>query len=230
MSNSLENQELIEELVTSIGDEVLAADIISTPTDEIEVYFCLHGNQEYRIIEEVNRPSFLIKFVFNLVDSIGRSLSDERIHELTGEKPSDSGQFTSGEDLEEDEEDVETKIMLFEGEDELPPADQAGLEILKAVDKETMERFRFNLFQELSDPMVASVINDSDEVPFKGFEISRRFFPEDDGFSLTEFNNSVQAVVSQGLFGKNTVSSLLVPEIDLDSIPDEEEEDDNIYL
>lgn len=208
----------IEELVTAIGDEVVDTQTVGEDENEAKIYACQHGDSVYRITDVPGHPYYEIAFVFRLVGAIANRLDDDTVKELTGEEPERG--FSAEADVlpkaTEDVADEEPKTeLVIAGENGSTPSYEAAKEVLKEIDDEVMDRFGYNLFQELSNPMVAITMRTLDDGSIELFEVSRKIFPEDEGFSLTEFNNSVQAVISKGVFGRNMVSSTLLPQIEL---------------
>jgi hypothetical protein len=216
-----ENLEKIKKYTREIGDEILTDKTVpSGDGSEASMLICHHGGTPYTILEESHLSSYLIRYRFNLVEQIAGSLSDDQILEWISEESEIEGDIQAiGDAIEEinkpdlGEEQKGEFIVKQQGED-LPPAIEAAENIIESMDEDVLERFGLNLFQELSQPEVATKLIHTPNDYFNGFVIERRVFPEDTGFSLTEFNHSVQAVISLGTFGSNWFSQLMDTEID----------------
>jgi hypothetical protein len=206
----------IGEFVGKIDDQILDYKTLEDEGTEVEIYFCAHGNNRYRIVGEKGKPFYNVIHHFDLIEALAQDLNDEKVAEFADEESEiqDEAERRSLEEITEADE-IEAEIEMIQDSQNLPPRSQAAIDVLQSVDEEVMERFKYNLFQELSDPMVSTELTHQYDDTMTGFRISRKIFPEDKGFSLTEFNNTVQAVISQGVFGQNTVTSVLVPEIDI---------------
>ena len=210
--------ETLKEYVIDLGDEVFSEETLETDNGEVDLLLCLHGDNLYSILENPDHPFFRIRYRFSFIEQIAARLSETDIEERTGESPDEDGDFrtlTSGPDKEtiESAEELEGDIIIAQEGDELPPAAVAAQDIIESMDEDVLERFGLNLFQELSHPEVATQLTYTSDNYFQGFRIDRKIFPEDSGFSLTEFNNSVQAVISMGAFGSNWIGQLLESEL-----------------
>ncbi|MFB6186593.1 MAG: hypothetical protein ABEI86_06980 [Halobacteriaceae archaeon] len=204
----------ISHYVEEIGDSVLDEKSFQQDDESVDILFCRHGNSGYEIVDEPSKPYFTIKYGFNLTKHIAFELSEEQISERTDIPPEDFSGFKQIDELDEvDELDGESEVVIPQGSDNLPPQFEAQFEaaedVIESVDEEVLERFKLNLFQELSHPEVATALTHTTNDYFNGFVISRKIFPEDSGFTLTEFNKTVQAVISVGTFGGNWVSQFL---------------------
>ncbi|WP_155118381.1 hypothetical protein [Halorubrum sp. BV1] len=218
-SSGIEN---IKKYVVDIGDEVVSEETIEADNGQVPILICGHGDTPYTILDVHDKPFFVIRYRYSLIEKIATSLSDEIIEERTGMSPED-GEFRSLASASEEElggdavdatDEPESELVTAQEDDEFPPAVIAAIDILESMDEEVLQRFGLNLFQELSHPEVATQLTYTPNDYFQGFQINRKIFPEDSGFSLTDFNRSVQAVISLGAFGNNWISHLLESELD----------------
>lgn len=213
MTENLENPELLIDCVEKINGRVVERAQLGE--DDLDFLLCRHGQQTYVIREHPEQDFYEISFIYGLISDISGHLDESIVRKLTGSPP--EGALDSSEDSEIEEEikkNDEASFAIIEEGEQMPPEMEASKKLLESIDDEIMEHFKFNLFQELSNPLVATEIYSTEKGALKSFRIEKKTFPNDDGFNLTEFNRSVQAVVSIGVFGKNTISSQLIPEIE----------------
>lgn len=221
--------EAIKEYVVDIDDEVVAKETIESDDDEVTLLICRHGNHPYTILEVPDKPFFIIRYRFSIIEQIAAGLSDEMIEERTGISPDEEGEFRTLASAPEKEVDTaespEGELIIAQEDDEFPPAVIAAIDIIESIDEDVLQRFGLNLFQELSHPEVGTQLAYTSNDYLQGFRIDRKIFPEDSGFSLTEFNSSVQAVISLGTFGNNWIGQLLESELgDLEDLDMSQEE------
>jgi len=234
MADEFFSSDKINSLVEAISDSVIQSKHIEKENQDFYIYICRHGNSTYRIHDLQDEEYLQIAYNYDLVGSVAERLDAETIEELSGQEAGQAMPIesrTSEVDIDEifgEDTDAELVIAHSEDEGDLPAEFQAAREIVMSIDEDVMDRFSFNLFQEISDPMVESAINLLEHPYVGGFNVSRKVFPNDDGFSLTEFNNSVQAVMSIGTFGSNAVESMLFSQVDFasqDQVPKDNKED-----
>lgn len=209
------------ECVEHIGDEIVSDDTIESDSGgNLKILLCRHGNTPYEIME-LNSKGLQINYRYNLTTQIAKFLRDGEIenHEhVPAEQDFDfksvdeATRELAQDDISEATDASDTDIAFSQGFDNVPEEIKVAKDILESIEKEVLNEFSLNLFQELSNPEVATSIIEPDEY-FMGFTVSRKIFPNDSGFSLTEFNHSVQAVVSTGTFGHNWTAQLLETEL-----------------
>ena len=210
--------DLLEDYVQKIGDGILT----EYEGDSFDLIACSHGDTVYEIFNPHDEVFSLIGYKFRAPEQFGKRLPEDTITELTEEEPHEGTLIGNSipDDLmddmsnEEEEMDGEWVFEQPENPEDLDPRIKAGREIIKEIDQEVIRRFEFNLFQELSNPEVSAQITRFGDEYFEGFTISRKVFPDDQGFSLTEFNKSVQAVVSLGIFGSNSILTMFERELE----------------
>jgi len=200
---------LIEEYIKKTDGEVLHKDRISDDKGEqnVDILACLHGESRYDILGHQSSSYFSIEYRYSLIERIGTQLSDEEITNMVGEEPQDEFEIELGENTDASE--AELIVEDSENVEDLPPRFRAAIKLIESPDRETNQRFIYDLFQELSHPSVSTEIVTSQNGYFQGFVIRKKIFPQDSGFNLTEFNNSVQSVVSLGTFGQNAVTTAI---------------------
>ncbi|WP_336358648.1 hypothetical protein [Haloarcula sp. CGMCC 1.6347] len=204
----------LRECVENIGGEVLSTRAVDSHNGELWVLLCRHGNDTYNIIEQTNINAFLIRYDFSLIRIIASRLSDEQIEGRIEDELDDDRNVNIPESLLEASESEDAELVVQTSDDELPPEMQAAEKIIESLENDSLERFGLNLFQKASHPEVATELVRTTDGFFEGFRISRKIFPDDEGFNLTEFNNSVQSVMSVGTFGNNLVADLFESELE----------------
>ena len=226
--------EAIKECVVDIDDEFVTERTIETDDGEVPLLICRHGDTPYTILQVSDKPFFIIRYRFSLIEWVAAGLSDEVVEERTGISPDEEREIRTlasapEEELRDEEVDTaespEGELIIAQDDDELPPEVIAAIDIIESIDEDVLQRFGLNLFQKLSHPEVGTKLTYTPDNYFEGFRIDRKIFPEDSGFSLTEFNSSVQAVISLGTFGNNWIGQLLESELgDLEGLDMSQEE------
>ncbi|WP_147298712.1 hypothetical protein [Haloferax sp. Atlit-47N] len=212
-TNQSDQIEKIKRCVENIGDDVATIKTTkSAEGKEFQLLVCFHGTNRYVILEDPDQSYFEISYEFHLTEQIAARLSPDNIAERTGLSPDEVEQFEEVDHNVVD--DDRGDIVIAQKGDDLPPPIQAAQDVIESLDKEVLERFGLNLFQELSQPEVAVSLRHTENEYFDGFRISRKVFPDDSGFSVTEFNNSVQSVITVGTFGHNWIAQLLGSELE----------------
>lgn len=223
--------EKLPDKISAIGDEI-KGDLtshrhMSVGGEDAIGYWCLHGQEEYVIYTKPDQEFYKIIYFGSIIPGLARSLDDELIEDLLEDysddelesmferpdvkeiAPAEVQQYMHG-DLEEsfDGGDIEDATDLpekvreeFIGAKEL----LAAKELIQSVDPGRMEAIKDQLRSELSDPRVAfGLMLENDAV--EGFHVTRQVFPYEDGFGLQELSDSVQAIISIGVAGHNTMA------------------------
>lgn len=213
-SNSTqEHLDIASDYVQKIGDEIAYQQTVEpTNGEEFEVLMCFKGDSKYGIYGFPDYDYLSIVFEYSLLERLAVSLDSETIENHTGE-------YVDTDEIAEvsPENTGDGEIIIGAEQDENPPEIRAAKSIVESIDEEINERFIFDLFQQSSYPQVSTEIKRTENGYFSGFSIRRKIFPDDSGFNLTEFNNSVQSVVSIGVFAENTVIESLGEKMQLSS-------------
>lgn len=199
--------ELLTDYVNDIGDSVEGTidDVVGIGASGVETegVVCSHGASRYVIVGGSSNKYFSIIYPSFIIQSIASNLDEETVDDLLQEYDEDDlvqemDDFEVAERIEEDEipDDLEDEMITGE-------AHLAAREWLDSLDDELQQEIRFHLMDRLSDSSVAfTVFPESGETVY-GFQVARKVFPYEEAFTLQEFNQSVQAVVSVGVDGHN---------------------------
>lgn len=164
--------ESVRHCINCIGDEVQEEYVTDSSGGEIVVgYQATHGSYVYNVVGEPGRHYFNVEFPFSIPHDLGSLLTEETALEIV-----DDGDL-----------DGDTDVTTL-----------AAYEILEQMSQENREKFRYELTTVLSSTDTAFTLRATDSGAITGFDISRRVFPYDEDFSLTEFNHSVQTVINSG--------------------------------
>lgn len=185
----------VEDHVETIGGTVAGpiseSPVIAPDNPEIHGFDCRHGTEPYLITALEDDAYFSIRFPRSIIFTVADQLSDETLR-----------QFSKNSDLKEGE------------------REQAALDWIHQADEELLGEIHFHLRERLSEPEVAFTSNSSDKMAPLSFEVSRKIFPYSDSLDVTEFNNSVQSVVSVGVMGMNYISTVFNLGTDLSDSPE----------
>lgn len=185
--------ELLKSLVYEIGDEVnsdLDGSVFGVPDGEGEIFgfWCSRGDNSYVIIGAEERRYFTVISLSSLVGTIARKLDEDEIDELSGDES----------DL-----DSSTRDLEDEPDEDIRRLNQAAVNWLEEVDDELMDEIKFHLRERLSSPEVAFDMKTSDKDALLGFSVERKIFPYEEDFGISEFDQSIQAVISVSVLAQN---------------------------
>lgn len=93
-------------------------------------------------------------------------------------------------------EDTETP----EDKDELKS--KAAIRLLEQIDSKKMSQLDYELSKQVSSPLTGYEMWRTEEGAIYGFHIEKKIFPFEEDYSLNQFNEAVQAVISQGMSGR----------------------------
>lgn len=199
--------ELLIGYVEDIGDSV-EGDLdevagVETEGQETIGILCSHGTNKYVIAGELNNKFFSVIYPSFIVQSIALNLGDETVEELLekydeeelGEELDKTGLVK---EVEEGEVPDDLEFDIITGE-----AFLAAKEWLDSLNTELQQEIRFHLTDRLSDSSVGYTIFPEKGDTVYGFQVERKVFPYEEPFTLQEFNQSVQAVISVGVNGHN---------------------------
>jgi hypothetical protein len=213
--NSEEYVEKIEDYIEKIGSQHFHTGEDNSGNKII--YGKYSEELAYQVVQETE-DRFRVIYKYDLLKSMGKSLHEENVRMLLDEQ--DLGDLNTtvaetGEEVSISPDPTEgSEIVLEDDIEQLPPRYRAARELLNSVDSESMDRFKFELFQGISSTNVSPELKTTDEGAVRNFSVSRLIFPGDSGFSLTEFNRSVMSVVNQGIFGENMANKMM-PDIEV---------------
>lgn len=107
--------------------------------------------------------------------------------------------------------------------DEFAAADphEAAHTIINRVSDKDLDRLRFKLHEQISNPETISKLNHSEEFPIHGFRVYRHLFPAEEGWGLPDFYKALTAVTSTGERGKRYLNNSFAVQIPSD-IPEGE--------
>lgn len=198
-----ESRDEMEEYVERIGDVILVD--ISNQDNEHVGYLCEHGDYRYLLVGSLESEFFQVRFQYNLIQSLASPLDESTAEGILEDTDVDRG-----------DEDVAT---------------QAAMDILERMSPSNRDKFRYHLMSELTTTDAAHEIITTDSGAIIEFRVHRKIFPDDESFGCTEFNHSVQTVVSAG----HNANQFISQAFDLDMVisaqvtTDEVEETRYIY-
>lgn len=221
------------QMIAAIGDEVTgdlsSHNRFSVGGDDAVGYWCRHGDEEYAVYTTSDEEFYTIFYIDSVIPNIARSLGDDLIDELLEDYSEDEIESVYDRPdvtevgLSEVPEKVKDKAEgeISESEiddiDELPDEVQdefiggrellAAKEILLSTERGRMEAIKRQLRDELNDPRLAFGLL-LEENAMEGFHLTRKIFPYEDTFGLQELYDSVQAVISIGVAGHNTMANV----------------------
>ncbi|MBS1264098.1 MAG: hypothetical protein MAG715_01298 [Methanonatronarchaeales archaeon] len=172
--------ELIESYIAEIDDEIEERSELGVEdiVDENGAGFtCKHGDYTYHVVGRPENRYLQIIFPFNFQQVLTIVLTEENAENYLD---------SIGASTEETGED----FKLF-----------AAKEMLKSLEPEEQRSLMFYLLERLASPHTGHRTIFDDQGAFQGFQVERRVFPYEEGFSLSTFNDSVQSVVSVGARG-----------------------------
>ena len=241
--------DLLSQYVKDIGDEV-DSNLDSRPGigiggPEVRGFWCLHGSASYAIVSDPSRKYFEIIYPRMIIGNIAEQLeqeaiedllsdyTEEEIEEILGEK--DGAEQIEPEDIPESllqELDLDMTIEEVHEADELPEElDEiylggreylASEEWLRSLEPDLMQDIKYHLKNKLTNTEVGYSLRPENGDVVYGFQVNKKIFPYESGFSLQMFNDSVQAVISIGVDGENFLATTfgLSEELGTPSLPD----------
>lgn len=164
--------ETIREYVNLIGDDIQNEFVQDSSGGEIVVGFkASHGSYYYNVVGDPGTHYFRIEFPFHIPQDLGSLLTDDLAEQI----------------VDDADDDGETAISTL-----------AAYEILERMSDENKEKFQYELMNVLSSTDTGYEFSTTESGTIIGFDVTRRIFPWEDDFSLTEFNHSVQSVINSG--------------------------------
>lgn len=161
----------IGEYVGKIGDEI-HAEAHTEDNDRLVGYQCIHGPYTYTVIGDPSDEFFTIQFNYNIIEDFKGVIDD-----------SDAEDIIEGSQFEHDTGDV---------------AGLAAMEILDSMSPSNKESLAYHLTQQLTNTDVAFSLGRTQSGTVIEFNVARKIFPYESTFCLSEYNHSVQTVVSSG--------------------------------
>ena len=110
--------------------------------------------------------------------------------------------------------------------DEFAAADphDAALTIINRVSDKDLERLRYKLYEQISNPEVISRLSETEDVGIHGFTVYRHLFPTEENWGLPNFYNTLTAVSSTGERGRRFLNNSFAIQI-----PDDDEDQETEY-
>lgn len=171
----------IDDCIEESGDEIVDAYYSKDDATRTVGYDALRGGWVYQILGTPGHDDFRIRFPFDITNNISDILTEEDAESILSDLSDPS---------------VEADKLT-----------RASIAILDDMDPELMSEFEQHLISTLMDSSVGYNVDKTEEGSVVGFTISRPVYPADDGFSLTEFSHSVQAVITTGIGGVQFINS-----------------------
>lgn len=164
----------IDDHITAIGDEI--DDAVYHPDNPGQTigYDAVHGQWKYHVRGDPDLgPVFEIAFPFSIVSNVKGILDDESANEIHNDPDG-----LTGEKLHH----------------------EAAIQLLHGIHDHQMESFKYHLINKITTTD-ASYSVESPDGTVVGFQVSRKYYPLDEGGTLSEFSHSVQTVISAGING-----------------------------
>ncbi|MDY6775362.1 MAG: hypothetical protein SV253_04705 [Halobacteria archaeon] len=169
--------------VERIGDEVTGEVEGEADGSPLHGYECDHGGHKYRIIGTQDWEYFILRYSYQIYGDYAVAQKLQRA------------------EVPEASEDQEVNINVDLTDQDLQNAKQELYQQLSQESQEEVAQVRQKMIQMLSTPESAISFVPDDSQQIHGFNIDRKIFPYSERFCLSEFNRSVQTVVSLGFKG-----------------------------
>ncbi|MFC7323291.1 hypothetical protein ACFQMF_01725 [Halorubrum rutilum] len=191
--------------VEKIGDEITHERTTEIDGEEkIVEYAARHGDWVYWLSAGSNGHHVTVTFAFSIVNNVATVFNEPDIKSILG--------------LDEQKITEEHKK-------------EAARELLSQMRPENQEKLSYHLIKLLSSPTSGFSIDTMNTGTPEAFQVTRKIFPNDSGFSQTEFNHSVQTVVSNGVNAVQLVQQAFDIEefVESEMSPDEERDVPYVY-
>jgi hypothetical protein len=157
--------------------------------NETYLFLCNHGPHNYLIRAEKEDSFVVIQYHFDLRSGIAAVLSDEQITNIIDDSEPDEINM----DLPVEDENV-----------------NAAMTLLSSIEEDHMQQLKYLLSEKISSPLTSYHIATDEDGVIHTFHVSKKFFPYSDDKSLSEFEECVQSVISQGSLGKRYLSNAFI--------------------
>lgn len=164
----------IPEYVDRAGHDIVAAYESDDDGSEVIAWAVEKGDWIYTVESHTPNDGAAILFDYNITNTVSNSLAEDDATEILDTNGLESGERDS-------------------------VSDRAAEYVMQSVRPENATKLRYRLVEELSSTDTAFQIQTNDADVPAAFRVSRRIFPADEGFHMTEYNHSVQTVVSNGV-------------------------------
>ncbi|XGI84102.1 hypothetical protein ACEU6E_02320 [Halorutilales archaeon Cl-col2-1] len=169
--------------VERIGDEVTGEVEGEADGSPLHGYECDHGGHKYRIIGTQDWEYFILRYSYQIYGDYAVAQKLQRA------------------EVPEASENQEVNINVDLTDQDLQNAKEELYQQLSQESQEEVAQVRQKMIQMLSTPESAISFVPDDSQQIHGFNIDRKIFPYSERFGLSEFNRSVQTVVSLGFKG-----------------------------
>lgn len=181
MTNPEQFEEVLDNLsryVQKINDEITAESVegiaeITYHGEQIELtgHRCIHGAHIYTVAGHPEIEYFNIGYLISLAQNIGNRLPDGIVQRLVT-----------------DLDGVELEDARY----------QAGVQLLDQVQRQSMDSFKLGLFLIASNTSTATTLENNDEGSLLAYSVSKKIFPYQEDFTISDFEEAAQTVVSTG--------------------------------
>jgi len=180
-----------------LGDEVTTDITQDQDGTKILGFSCYdqYYDRKYDIFHRSDRDAeaFVVRFGYDLAQSIAFDLGREEIELLLGEEVDD---VSPTDVYEPTDHEIEAATLLI---DELSSIG--------------MERMKFQLNRMISNPDIRTKIRSTPGLSIRSFEIQRTIFPTEEDFGISDYYDAKTAVLSTGRKGTKFLKSALAVDV-----------------
>lgn len=178
------DEESFEDALQTIRNYVgEIGDSVERPIEDQDPYQgfrCQHGDHAYAILGQPERAYFEIIYPVNIVQNVADNLK------LINQEANETESGVSEQEYR-----------------------KTATDLLESLSPEDTNQLQFHLLNCVLSPQTAHRTYTTAGGGLAGLQVMRKVFPHDAGFTLTEFNRSVQAVVSLGSHAGNALQQMV---------------------